>query len=158
MCVAALAGGVAGPLLWGAPAWVWIFCGFIILSRLGMWMFDMAHAQILQQNVPEKEMSTVGGDPLCAPTVSRDQLCMLSGVGGSAALVQVGGVELSFCSLAELVTLGIAALVADRSGGFTLLVLLSCAAVTCGATMFSSWVLSGDAERMNQRSLAAMPA
>jgi len=114
-------------VLLGAPAWVWVFCSFIILSRIGLWMFDMAHAQILQQNVREREMSTVGG------------------------------VELSFCSLAELVTLGIAALIADRSGGFTLLVLLSCAAVTVSAVMFSSWVCSGEADRMNNRSLATAP-
>jgi hypothetical protein len=71
--------------------------------------------------------------------------------------LQVGGVELSFCSLAELCTLGIAALVADRSGGFTILVLLSCVAVTGSAVLFSSWVFSGEADRMNAQSLSAMP-
>lgn len=118
---------VVGPMFFGTPAWVVVFCAFIILSRIGLWMFDMAHAQILQQNVAEKEMSTVGG------------------------------VELSFCSLAELCTLGIAALVADRSGGFTILVLLSCVAVTGSAVLFSSWVFSGEADRMNAQSLSAMP-
>ena len=38
---------------------IWAFCALIICSRIGLWMFDMAHAQILQQHVPMKEMSTV---------------------------------------------------------------------------------------------------
>jgi hypothetical protein len=58
-CFAATTALVVGPMFFGTPAWVVVFCAFIILSRIGLWMFDMAHAQILQQNVAEKEMSTV---------------------------------------------------------------------------------------------------
>jgi len=93
------------------------FCAFIVASRAGLWMFDMAHAQILQQSVPASEMSTVGG------------------------------VELSFCSLAELCTLALAAVIADSPGGFSVLVLLSCLSVCFSAVMFCGWVASGRAEK-----------
>ena len=60
-----------------------------------------------------------------------------------ALLFQVGSVELSFCSLAELCTLGLAAVIADRPGGFGILVATSCLAVVSSAVLFSFWVLSG---------------
>jgi len=115
---------VSGLTLWGMPAATLLFCLLVVISRAGLWMFDMAHAQILQQNVPSSEMSSVGG------------------------------VELSFCSLAELCMLGLAAVVADTPRGFHILVFMSCLAVLSSALLFCGWVLSGRAAEACSRPVA----
>jgi solute carrier family 40 (iron-regulated transporter), member 1 len=40
---------------------VWIICGGIILSRCGLWGFDMAEQQIMQERVDKHESGAIGG-------------------------------------------------------------------------------------------------
>ena len=44
----ASAGNSAGPLLSGVPAFTWAFCLLIVLSRVGIWTFDMVICQVFQ--------------------------------------------------------------------------------------------------------------
>ena len=39
---------MAGPVILGAPAFTWCFCLLIVLSRIGIWTFDMVNCQVFQ--------------------------------------------------------------------------------------------------------------
>ena len=41
-------GSMAGPVILGAPAFTWCFCLLIVLSRIGIWTFDMVNCQVFQ--------------------------------------------------------------------------------------------------------------
>lgn len=39
----------------------WLLMGSAVASRVGLWMFDIAALQIIQETVPEQERGQVGG-------------------------------------------------------------------------------------------------
>ena len=43
-----LVSSLAGPIIAGAPAFTWCFCLLIVLSRIGIWTFDMVNCQLFQ--------------------------------------------------------------------------------------------------------------
>ena len=67
----------------GAPVMVWVFSLVILLSRVGMWGFDMVNVQLFQQAVHHREISAASS------------------------------MEMALCAFSELVMLGIAAYTAD---------------------------------------------
>ncbi|XP_044954800.1 solute carrier family 40 member 1-like [Hordeum vulgare subsp. vulgare] len=54
-------------LLCAGSIWVrglasaWVLMGGVAASRLGLWMFDLAVTQLMQDNVPDSERCVVGG-------------------------------------------------------------------------------------------------
>lgn len=47
-----MVGRSAGPLISGVPAFTWAFCLLIVLSRIGIWTFDMVVCQVFQMVRP----------------------------------------------------------------------------------------------------------
>lgn len=56
VCVASVWAGGAAPL-----ASAWMLMGGVAASRLGLWMFDLAVMQLMQDGVPESDRCVVGG-------------------------------------------------------------------------------------------------
>jgi len=81
------------------PPEVYLFCLFIVVSRVGLWMYDMVVSQIFQVIVPTR----------------------ISGVVSSS--------EAALCSFAELSMLGIASVLAAPEQFGQLVVLSACAIV-----------------------------
>lgn len=73
-----VAAGVAGAAL---PATVVVFAAAVLVSRVGLWSFDMVNAQLFQQTVSPREVASASS------------------------------AEMALCSLSELTMLGLAAYV-----------------------------------------------
>ncbi|GAB4814211.1 hypothetical protein N2152v2_001257 [Parachlorella kessleri] len=82
-----LAGGgaAAASTLFGIPLPVVAFAALVVLSRCGVWSYELVNAQLFQQTVPQREMSSASS------------------------------AEMALCSFAEVSMLGIAAYSADAS-------------------------------------------
>ena len=81
-----------------------------VLSRLGMWTYDVVDTQIFQTAIPESHSSVVSTT------------------------------ELSLCSLAELVMLGVA-MAAEDPRNFGALAAVSMASVAGAAVVYCRWLL-----------------
>jgi iron-regulated transporter 1 len=45
----------------GGVASAWVLMAGVAASRLGLWMFDLAVTQLMQDNVPDSDRCVVGG-------------------------------------------------------------------------------------------------
>ncbi|EPS69601.1 hypothetical protein M569_05162, partial [Genlisea aurea] len=87
-----------------------MFLWLIIISRLGKMSYDAVGAQILQTGIPESKANLIGTT------------------------------EVSLCSLAESLMLGIAAVIANDASHFGILVMLSLGSVVGAACLYCMWL------------------
>ncbi|KAL2652952.1 hypothetical protein R1flu_021080 [Riccia fluitans] len=114
----AVAVGVYLSKLSGSQSSLLIFLSLIVVSRLGHWGYDLVDAQIFQTAIPEAQAN------------------------------QVGTVEMSLASLAELIMLGVAILASDVScfGGLATLSMIS---VASAAAIYWHWLANPTADQIH---------